>query len=160
MLLKFKNLVHWKETLNWMCIGILGTCLVIAPALLIPELGEAQEEKVRPIPTQTVSEELRGSMQAKLDNAQGILNGLVMKDFESIREAATKMKKVSLTAPKKVEGDDIDNELYNHFKLEFLRLTTQLEKLAEEKNHEGTAFAYQNLTANCMACHSYLAGDE
>lgn len=96
-------------------------------------------------------------MAQKLPRMQKILEGLVRKDFEAIGDAASKLKEISLQAPSNIEGNDIDNQLYDHFKLEFLRLTTQLEAMAKAKNPEGGAFVYQNLTSNCMACHSYLA---
>ena len=99
-------------------------------------------------------------MQAKLVHSQSILNGLVTRDFDSVASAAKAMKKVSLAAPKHIEGDATDNELYNHFRLEFLRITTLMQNMAEQENLEGAAFAYQSLTANCLACHSYLDGSQ
>lgn len=132
-----------------------GGCLLCQLALI-----STGEDKAQPIPTQTVADKVRQAMLAKTSHAQGILHGLVTRDFEEIQRAAAKLKQVSLDAPKDIEGDEVDNELYHHFRLEFLRIATQLEKMAEAKNVEGAAFAYQSLTANCLACHSYLHGDE
>lgn len=113
-------------------------------------------EDAKPIPTETIQESVRGTMRDKLTHSQKILHGLVTSDFKMINTAAKELKNVSLNAPEEIEGDETDNELYNHFRLEFLRITTHLEKMSAEKNLEGVAFAYQNMTANCLACHSYL----
>ena len=96
-------------------------------------------------------------MAAKLTHSKDLLEGLVTRDFDKIAEAATAMKQVSINGPKSIEGDRTDDELFEHFRWEFLRISTQLETMAADKNLEGAAFAYQNLTANCLACHSYLA---
>ena len=42
-------------------------------------------------------------------------------------------------------------------RIQILRNRTR-EEMAKEENLEGAAYAYQNLTANCLACHSYLTG--
>ena len=133
---------------------------IVVGALGLSCLWATAEEKAEPIPTQTVADKVRQAMQAKMVHSQGILHGLVTRDFDEMKQAATKLKQVSLDAPKDIEGDEVDNELYHHFRLEFLRISTQLEKMAEARNVEGAAFAYQSLTANCLACHSYLHGDE
>lgn len=109
-----------------------------------------------PIPTETKQDAVRRSMHEKSQQAQAILPALVMSDFDAIKEAAAKLKTISLQAPADIEGDDTENELYQHFRLEFLRVTSQLEKMASDENLEGTAYAYEKLTANCLACHSYL----
>ncbi|MCA8996588.1 MAG: hypothetical protein KDA80_06380 [Planctomycetaceae bacterium] len=117
-------------------------------------------EDVKPIPTETVEEEIQKAMRAKLTISQDILNGLVTRDFELIQQAAGELKKVSLNAPEHIEGDETDNELYKHFRLEFLRINTLMEDMAKDENVEGAAFAYQSLTANCLACHSYLHAND
>lgn len=112
--------------------------------------------RVVPIPTRPANENIRTAMARKLSLTQNVMRGLVTNDLELVATTAAELKKVSLEAPKSLEGTEIDNQLYTHFQLEFLRLTTQLETLAQAENPEGAAFAYQNLTANCLACHSYL----
>lgn len=116
----------------------------------------AVAQNAKPIPTETTQESVRRSMRDKSKQAQSILPALVMGDFVSIKETATKLKAISLHAPDGIEGDETENDLYKHFRLEFLRVTSQLEKMAEQENLEGTAYAYEKLTANCLACHGYL----
>lgn len=136
-----------------LCIAVIGVVGIIFWASKGP-----QAEDVKPIPTVTQTDEIHVSMAKKFERSQDIMKGLVTSDFQLLKSAATSLKQISLKAPKTVDGDPIDNELYDHFKLEFLRLTTQLEEMAKEENLEGAAYAYQNLTANCLACHSYLTG--
>ena len=47
------------------------------------------------------------------------------------------MKQVSINGPKSIEGDRTDDELFEHFRWEFLRISTQLETMAADKNLEG-----------------------
>lgn len=139
--------------------GVALFIAIAAAALWLRPAVHTSAQEVLPIPVVTAGEKLRDGMKLKLDYTQQILNGLVLRDFDSIKSAATALKQITLHDPKQIEGDQTDNDLYEHFRLEFLRISTQVEQLAGRENLEGTAFAYQNLTANCLACHSYLSGD-
>lgn len=143
-----------SPSLNW---RIFFVCLAMGVGF---SLGVVElTGKETPIPTQTVQDAVRDAMHKKLEHSQKILNGLVTRDFGLIEDAAAKLKTVSLSAPKRIEGDETDNEVYEHFRLEFLRICTLMEEMAKKENLEGSAFAYQSLTANCLACHSYLDQD-
>ncbi|QDT30791.1 hypothetical protein [Thalassoglobus polymorphus] len=136
---------------------LLGAGIFFAAIWLIYQVAaESLADDVKPIPTETVKDSVRKAMQRKLVLSKEILNGLVLQDYDSIEKAAAEMKKVSLQSPQQIEGDRTENELYQHFRLEFLRINSLMEKMAQEKNLEGAAYAYQNLNANCLACHSYL----
>ncbi len=137
-----------------MCLLIIGVSGGVVLSLV------SRADDVQAIPTETPGDQIRSAMHDKLTFSQSILHGLVTKDFELIGKSATSLKKVSLETPQEIEGDSVDKELYMHFKLEFLRLTTKLEQSAKERNLDGAAFAYQNLTANCLACHSYLSKEK
>lgn len=122
--------------------------------------GHETAAQVEPIPIQTpgaAKGELRPYMHAKLYHTQQVMGGLVTHDFAEIRKGAGALKQTSLDAPQPKGNDKTDDELYEHFKLEFLRLTTQLGQMADDENLEGAAFVYQSLTANCMACHEFLS---
>ncbi|MCA9081121.1 MAG: hypothetical protein KDA58_11225 [Planctomycetaceae bacterium] len=129
------GLVLFGLVLGWMC--------------LLPPAPVAQGQP-------PASESIDDFMHQKLVHSQKVLQGLVTNDFAAIRKGAGALKQTSLDAPKPKGDDPLDLELYEHFKLEFLRLTTQLGEMADEQNIEGAAFVYQNLTANCMACHQFL----
>ncbi len=141
------------KTPQFVIIMILSVvCVLLGNGMLADE-----KSKVKPIPTESKNEKIRRAMSKKMTHTQNVFKGLVMNDMEMVSRAASSLKKISIEAPEDLEGNDIDNQLYDHFNLEFIRLTTQLEEMAIKKNPEGVAFVYQNLTANCMACHRYLS---
>lgn len=139
---------------------VVSVFAVTAIAFIYYTQSSSVGDEVKPIPTETLDEAVRGTMREKLAHSQLILNGLVTRDFAMLKDAAREMKTVSLSDPQQIAGDETDNELYDHFRLEFLRTCTLIERMADEKNLEGAAFAYQSLTANCLSCHSYLDQDE
>ncbi|MEW4486451.1 hypothetical protein AB1L42_00135 [Thalassoglobus sp. JC818] len=130
--------------------------LLSATCVIVMTMLDACAQNVAPIPTETKRDAIRNSMQSKSKAAQSILPALVMNDFAAIEATAAKLKQTSLQSPEDIEGDQTENEIFRHFRLEFLRLSTQLEQMAKDENLEGAAYAYENLTANCLACHSYL----
>jgi hypothetical protein len=97
-------------------------------------------------------------MQAKLAHSQKVLEGLVTHDFKAIEKAAAALSMISLTPPPdlKKAGDESDEQVYEHFRMEFARLAGQLEGQARRKQLAGTAYVQQNLTATCIACHDYI----
>lgn len=95
-------------------------------------------------------------MHDKLVYSQSVLHGLVIQDFTQVERGAERLRATSLVSPGPYSRDALDDELYEHFRLEFLRLSTDLGKMARDENLAGAAFTYNNLTANCMACHQYL----
>lgn len=95
-------------------------------------------------------------MHAKVLHSQRVLHGLVTQDFAQIERGAEALRASSLLSPGPHSADALDDELYEHFRLEFLRLSTKLGEMARDENLEGAAFTYNNLTANCMACHQFL----
>lgn len=132
---------------------------IVLFGVLRPQPSALADEQVRRIPTEAsqVSEEsIRPYMHAKLVHAQGVLHGLVLKDFSQMTVAADGLRVTSQLSPEFVSEDVLDDEVYKHFQLEFLRLSTKLGDMARDENLEGAAFTYNNLTANCMACHQYL----
>ena len=138
----------------------IAVCLIV----LLPVFAAFLPAQVRSIPTTVDETPKKGSqdtqvvMQAKLVNARKILEGLVTQDFEMIETAASAMSKISLTPPPDLNksGDQTDEQIYNHFRMEFARLAGQLERQARRKEPEATAYVQQNLTATCIACHDYI----
>ena len=97
-------------------------------------------------------------MQAKLSHAHQVLEGLVTHDFKSIEKAAAALSKINLTPPPDLNkaGDRTDEQVYEHFRMEFARLAGQLERHARREELAATAYVQQNLTATCIACHDYI----
>ena len=107
------------------------------------------------------SEDTQVRMQVKLVHAQKILEGLVTQNFEEIEVAAAAMSRISLSPPPDINkaGDKTDRQVYEHFRMEFARLSGQLEGHARRRELEATAYVQQNLTATCIACHDYIRDD-
>ena len=97
-------------------------------------------------------------MRVKLEHSQRVLEGLVTQDFAAIEKSADALSEISLTPPPDLgkAGDKSDEQVYEHFRMEFARLTGQLKRHASRKNLEATAYVQQNLTATCIACHDYI----
>lgn len=95
-------------------------------------------------------------MEAKLEEAERILKGLVTHDFEQIAKSAESLKLMSLKPPRGWEKKKGDNEVYEHFRSEFMRQSARLEEEAKQKNLAGAAYFQQNMTATCIACHDYI----
>lgn len=108
-----------------------------------------------------VGEDTQLVMAAKLAHSQKILEGLVTQDFEAVEKAAAALSNISLhPAPQFAKaGDKTDEQVYEHFRMEFARHVVQLQRHARRKELEATAYVQQNLTATCIACHDYIRDD-
>lgn len=139
--------------------------LLVAPLLLVSGFSlsfalRTNADKVMPIPVEVPSRNkpanVKTYMKMKELGAHKILGGLIHRDFEAIKKGAESLKWVSLDSPKRKSHDEMHNKIYEHFRLEFTRSAGKLEQMAEDKNLDGAAYAYQNLTATCIACHEHL----
>lgn len=130
------------------CVG-LGFAFQSDKATQIPVRVPERPEPTDPART-------RANMKMKELGAHKILNGLVQRDFVSIRKGAESLKWISLDEPKRRSGDETEDKIYEHFRVDFVRLSAKLEQMAEAKSLEGAAYTYQNLTATCIACHEHL----
>lgn len=95
-------------------------------------------------------------MHAKLAHSHRILEGLVTKDFEKISNAAESLMITSLRTPGIEPGETRNDEVFEHLKLEFLRLSGRLKEVADDRHLEGAAFVSEKLNATCISCHQYL----
>ena len=91
-------------------------------------------------------------MKQKLVYSQNILSGLATEDFESIRKNASSMKALDVL------------ETYVHPRSKDYRMQLQtfqfandeLIRNAREKNVDGAALAYVQLSVSCVNCHKLL----
>lgn len=123
------------------------------------------QEAVVPIPVQVEprrpsTQPIENLMEEKLNHAETILKGLVTQDFHSIEKAAEDLKLMSLDPPKGWKKNKTDEEVYEHFRMEFMRLAARLELEAKDKHLAGAAWFQQQLTATCIACHDYIRDEE
>ena len=99
-------------------------------------------------------------MDSKLRYSEKILAGLVTHDFALIAKSAESMKLIGLRHPKNLENKEENGEVYEHFRMEFMRLASRLEEEAKKERLAGTAYFAQNLTATCVACHDYIRDED
>lgn len=144
------------------------TMLVVSVTLLagvsclfaFPGDGDKAQRIPVEIPEPKKPPKVKSFMKVKETGAHRILSGLVNRDFATIKKEAHALKWVSLDSPKGHSTDEVENKIYQHFRLDFARLAGKLEKMAEQKNLEGAAYVYQNLTSTCISCHNHLRDTE
>ncbi|MBL8809596.1 MAG: hypothetical protein JNM43_05420 [Planctomycetaceae bacterium] len=147
--------------------GLLLTTIVLAisgAAGFAVQVRNTQDPVV-PIPVQVEprrprSQQIDNLMEQKLDHAEVILKGLVTHDFDAIERAAEDLKLMSLDPPKGWKKTDSDEDVYEHFRMEFMRLAARLEQEAKDKHLSGVAWFQQQMTATCIACHDYIRDEE
>jgi hypothetical protein len=91
-------------------------------------------------------------MQKKLKYSQKILEGIALNDFDTIAKYADEVVLVSRDAEWKV----VKSPRYELFSDEFRGNAETLIKVAKEKNLDGAALAYVEMTLNCVKCHKYV----
>ncbi len=142
--------------------GVLGVTLLGIGQLRSegqPKQPSDETKRVKPIPVEVGAnpkKDVRPFMLAKLTNSQRVFEGLVMRDFVKIKQGAESLKLTSLAEPASPRGETQDDEVFDHFRTEFLRLAFKLEQMADAKNLEGAAYVAEKLNGTCIACHQYL----
>jgi hypothetical protein len=108
---------------------------------LMHPLGHGQEP-------QKVSE----LMRKKLVHAQKVLEGLATNDFEKITNSSQELMLISKSAEWYVVKTP-DYEMQSNI---FRRAAETMIEKSREKNIEGVALAYVDLTLSCVKCHKYV----
>jgi hypothetical protein len=91
-------------------------------------------------------------MQQKLGNAQKLLEGLALKDFELIAKHADELVLLS----KRAEWRVLQTPDYTTFSDDFRRNCDTMVKSAKERNLDAAALGYVQMTMNCVNCHKYV----
>ena len=87
-------------------------------------------------------------MKKKLEYAEKILSGLATEDFEAIDKTARSMSKLSV-----LENWTRKSEPYRTQLKIFGYANDELIRMADDKNLDGCAVAYVQLTLSCVNCH-------
>ena len=111
---------------------------------------QAQETKKKDPPKKSAV--MQAFMKVKLTQAQGMLEGLAVEDFDQIEKNAAAM--FLLTKAEQWNASK-DPRFIQHSK-EFERVTTQLAKYAKDKNLDGASLMYVQLTLSCIECHRFV----
>lgn len=90
-------------------------------------------------------------MQRKLQHAQGVLKGVVLEDYAMLSQNAAALSTLARQQWSKSPSDAYRAQL----KI-FQFASEELERLANEKNMDGAAVAYVQLSLSCVNCHRQL----
>jgi hypothetical protein len=91
-------------------------------------------------------------MKKKLVAAQKLLGGLALNEFDVIKENAETLNDLSKQAAFKA----IETPRYQAYSDEFQRITRKMAQQAKEKNIDGVALAYVEMTLTCVKCHQHV----
>jgi cytochrome c556 len=91
-------------------------------------------------------------MQKKLKASQKVLEGVAKNDFEAVETNANTLIDIS----QKAEFNSIKSADYEMFSNQFRRVAEGLTKNAKDKNADGVALAYVDMTLVCVKCHKYV----
>jgi hypothetical protein len=91
-------------------------------------------------------------MKKKLTNAQKVLEGVVTGDFDKIAKHADELMVIS----KAVEWKVVRSPQYEMHTNQFRRAVDDLSERAKEKNLDGAALSYVDMTLSCVKCHKYV----
>ena len=121
---------------------------------IIPVLGLAAMLCATNGRSQQMPPEFKGRefMHRKLEHTQKALEGIVVEDFYLIEKNARALTLLSQAA----EWQIFPSAEYRRHSEEFRRTTETLAKAAREKNLDGAALAYVQLTLDCVNCHKYV----
>lgn len=91
-------------------------------------------------------------MRVKLAHSQDVLEGLAVEDFDLIDRGAQQLSLTSEDASWQV----LQTEDYARMSADFRRSCDRLREAAREKNLDGAALAWMEVTMKCVQCHKYI----
>ncbi len=98
------------------------------------------------------SDPLLTIMDDKLEYSQQLLEAIVFEDFQTAARIADELHLLSELSSWNV----IRSPEYTRRSLEFQRVANRLAEVAEERDSDGLALGYVELTLQCFACHRYM----
>ena len=91
-------------------------------------------------------------MQRKLDDSREIVSGLAMEDYDLISKSAQDLMLLSHES----EWNVFQSDTYLRMSRAFRGSAERLRDTANQKNLDGAAIAYFEVTLNCVRCHRYV----
>jgi cytochrome c556 len=118
-------------------------------ALLVPPLsGDSGPGKIAP----GSEPKLKELMRKKLQYAQKVLEGVAINNFNMIMDNADGLMQIS----KETEWQVLKTPRYEVQSNDFRRALESLQEKASQKNTDGVALGYVELTLSCVRCHKYV----
>ena len=130
-----------------------GFLTLVAVAVVVPAMSmsrpplAAQEPTVGDKPNDVAI-----FMRAKLGHAQLVLAGLALADYDLIARGAHDLALASQASSWQV----LQTEDYARQSREFRRACESLRFAAKDKNLDGAALAWMEVTLKCIQCHKYV----
>jgi cytochrome c556 len=129
---------------------LLGVVLAISPSWAVATAGSPfQAQAGRKA---VVANDVHTIMKKKLSHTQKALEGIALNNFETIQTNAEELMVLS----KQAEWMIIHTPEYELQTDSFRRSAQDLVKAANNKNVDGAALAYVELTMSCVKCHKYV----
>jgi hypothetical protein len=97
-------------------------------------------------------ETVEALMKKKLVEAQKVLEGIALGEFDQVARHADELLRLS----KRAEWKVLKTPLYEVYSNEFQSNIEDLIKSARRKNVDGAALAYVDLTLTCVKCHKHV----
>jgi hypothetical protein len=116
--------------------------LAVVPGLVVLAGGETAWAQKKP----------RGPMQRKLEHAQKVIEGLATNDFAALGRHAEELIAISKEAEWKV----LKTARYQLYSNDFRQQAQELADHARDKNIDGAALAYVEMTLTCVKCHKHV----
>ena len=91
-------------------------------------------------------------MRRKLTNAEKVLEGLAVNDFDMVAKHGDELMQVS----KATEWAVLKTPEYKLYSNDFRRIAERLVQQAKAKNTDGVALAYVDMTLTCVKCHQHV----
>jgi hypothetical protein len=91
-------------------------------------------------------------MRKKLEHAQKVLEGIALNDFDRILNHADALMQLT----KEIEWRAIKTPRYEVQSNEFRRAVENVQEKATQRNLDGVALGYVELTLSCVKCHKYV----
>jgi cytochrome c556 len=95
---------------------------------------------------------LKKLMVKKLENAQKVLGGMTTNNYDEVAKHADELIQIS----KAVEFRVLKTPQYEMNSNDFRRAAETMIQQAKNKNTDGVALAYVDMTLSCVRCHKYV----
>ena len=118
--------------------------LALAAGMLAP-MSHGEKPKGEPSKLSTL-------MKSKLEHSQKVLEGIALYDYAEISSHADKL----ITISQQLEWKVLKTPEYELYSNEFRRNARDLVRRAKEKNLDGAALAYVDMTLTCVRCHKHV----
>ncbi len=115
---------------------------------------QAKPDKAAPADQGPKPDNVAAFMQLKLTHAQKVLEGIALEDFDEIAKHSQAMGLLAQDENWRV----YQTPEYREHSADFQRTAAKLTKAALDKNLDGAALAYLQLTMGCVNCHKYTRG--